>query len=69
MSSCGLIIDQICHHLLHIFSVNLGVILNKVFADVFCVMYGEDVCKRVLRKLQNKRQFFGEWNIRHSDRS
>ena len=32
--------DQIYHKFLHVFSVDLGVIINKFFADFFlCVLY------------------------------
>ena len=37
--------DQICHQFLHVFSVNLGVILNIDFAEVFKVMYARGVSK------------------------
>ena len=35
--------DQVFHQLLYVFSVNLGVTLDKLFAEVFCVMYAGGV--------------------------
>ena len=31
--------DQICPQFVHVFLVNLGVILNNIFAEAFYVMY------------------------------
>ena len=35
--------DQICPQFLHVFSVNLGVIPNNFFVELFCVMYAGSV--------------------------
>ena len=42
-STSGLIMDQVCQQLLHVFSVNLGVILNQFFCrSLLC-----DICWRL----------------------